>query len=1269
MGWLEDLIGVTPQGQNGFEDWMTPPDFSFAMPDFGQIQQGGLDISKLISPFQYDEPFQPQNALQGPMDIYHGLMRPFGSGKELVDQSVGLLTDNTPLEVSGPNEAGQVAYNINKEIPLSPANALDQLGNLGGTPGETFMDKLGSGIYGMATDPMTYALPEAPGALFAPGMVEQVSSGLQQGGPEGYADALLGAGGLGLIGLGHANDLREGFNNLADVTRPGQEGSIKNPFSSEEPIRIKSQAELDLEHEQLFNLPSISDLEPMTSGEIEASNRLQRDAEYKAKMTEIMGKIDSYDKQQLDYYLSHPEQPKVEIPIEESPKVVDPNQPVQSNPLALLDKFEAQAARDFGPEWKTQAPGDVLDVWDKYINKANEFSNPTPKVEGPKYSSYGESILAGLDQLDNQNQALEVIPPEATSTKINIPIADKAILIPFSKDGKIAGYEWNINGKPVGEFATREEALANRPAANEHLDEAYQPFPEDIAKVIPREQAPVVSKIARSGADNEVIIRFDPTDKPLTMAEVNGLFPDAQIAKYGNDAFLDSPGQQKFKLYFKDKAGADAALSAFGENTPIRDLGSKVDKSDVIGKAEPDTSALNSHVEEMKAKYGDRAWRNKMTPSENTKFQTLQNEVAGISKPILPEIQSAKAFDQTNLKPERAYLPPAEPPIKIPEPPKSSKPEPPLQQLNKLSALDSAVKPTGSNLEHINKDIGERVKAYDKLHEEAASKDIYTVREATQGVNKAGEQKIIRFLDGEKVVLDSHEMQVATKLRKMLDDVATRAEAEQVLVGYRKGYFPRKYADRWEWETSPSAFKGKDAPYGNLEKSRTTNKENFRRDFKVLEEYANDANRRIAEAKYLGKDLNLVTGKQFTGDRNTVNYLNKALGRLTGRSNLSGDISTRVSRTFDIGRKITALGDLTFAALYQPGQITATASQVGFRRALRGVVETMKNYGGEKLNATRSGALWPNISHEVSKAMGSHGYMHGIPTLDAAMRVHANVTGRLLVEDALNGNSYAKRQIESLGLDLKDPNIVDQAGKAISDKTQLRTGTLDMPLWTHSPYGKIASQYSSFAYAHTKMVMDMFKHPVQNLGQIARFAAIGVMAGEGVADLREAIKALIPGKGEDDDVVRRMIEAAAGENFDNKSWARKLQAATRSKRISFDNPAWRAVQNLSMIGGAGIFQSIAEKATSGEYWQIPLGPMGSLGIDTAEAARKDIGKIGSGDYRFKESQRNLLKNAPIPFVSGNKLANYVLPPNEWYLNPDLQINLDDYFGGTKVQAP
>jgi hypothetical protein len=150
-----------------------------------------------------------------------------------------------------------------------------------------------------------------------------------------------------------------------------------------------------------------------------------------------------------------------------------------------------------------------------------------------------------------------------------------ALLMPFSKAGKTVAYQWETPGEKVlsGEFATREEAIANRPAGHEHLDDGYQPLPEDVAAVKPRATPPELEVVRRSGGNDEVVLRFAPSSPPLSMAEVNSMFPKARISRLGLDTVLDSAGAQKFRLTFPDAASAKTALGAFGPDVQIGAIG------------------------------------------------------------------------------------------------------------------------------------------------------------------------------------------------------------------------------------------------------------------------------------------------------------------------------------------------------------------------------------------------------------------------------------------------------------------------------------------------------------------------------------------------------------------------------------------------------------------------------------------------------------------------------------------------------------------------
>ena len=147
-----------------------------------------------------------------------------------------------------------------------------------------------------------------------------------------------------------------------------------------------------------------------------------------------------------------------------------------------------------------------------------------------------------------------------------------AILVPWSRrrsDGSFeTGFQWETpGGKQLsGSFGSEALALKNKPNAQRHLDEAYQPFAADVQSVKPRAEPPRLNMVRGSGRPEEVVLKFDKTDKPLSLAEVKALFPKSTIEKLGLDAVFDAPGTQKFRLSFESVAEAQAAQKAFGVN-------------------------------------------------------------------------------------------------------------------------------------------------------------------------------------------------------------------------------------------------------------------------------------------------------------------------------------------------------------------------------------------------------------------------------------------------------------------------------------------------------------------------------------------------------------------------------------------------------------------------------------------------------------------------------------------------------------------------------
>jgi len=236
-------------------------------------------------------------------------------------------------------------------------------------------------------------------------------------------------------------------------------------------------------------------------------------------------------------------------------------------------------------------------------------------------------------------------------------------------------------------------------------------------------------------------------------------------------------------------------------------------------------------------------------------------------------------------------------------------------------------------------------------------------------------------------------------------------------------------------------------------------------------------------------------------------------------------------------------------------------------RSLEAARDMTKNQRQIGLRALKASALTPDIGIEALGAVRGKwtggGYMHGIPTMDKAMRVHAFRVGELLHRDAVSGNKGALKSLERLGIKDASKATPDQVGKLLSDKTQFRTGTLDLPLWSSSPLGRTATMYTGFMYQHTKFAMGLWRNPIKNAAAIARFAVIGSVAGEAVNDIRSGAK---------------FQNILGNEKFKRKEadWIDVL----KNKRIPLTSPLKREIQNLAILGGIGVFQTYIERLNS-----------------------------------------------------------------------------------------
>lgn len=558
-------------------------------------------------------------------------------------------------------------------------------------------------------------------------------------------------------------------------------------------------------------------------------------------------------------------------------------------------------------------------------------------------------------------------------------------------------------------------------------------------------------------------------------------------------------------------------------------------------------------------------------------------------------------------------------------------------EANSLEHWRRAILPVSENLTRVHPWLGKVFEKYVHDTEIPASRLLADTHELRKTLDKKETREVIDILDGAKQPETASSPKVkeaAEKYRGILDKIWSDAEAGGVVTPDQKrdSYFPHKFEGTWEKEPLRKAQRNKSkklAADPHLEKGRRGDLAGYRRDLDVLDEYIVDAHKRISYVQNFGKNRKIL--KKFFDknpvDPTTQKWIDRNIDRAFGKT----------ERTpFDKGaaavRHVQSLSDLGLAALYQPVQAVNTSIYAGIGKSAKAVIRMVKDYPKEMHDAIRSGALFPDLSQEIRQgAIGSktgiknralHKFMWGINTADKLTRIHANTAGKIIVEGALKGDRGAIKDLAALGIkDLKDPEAFLKAGKALSDKALFKTGSLEIPGWTSSSYGKLAIQYSRFQYRHSLFVRDLFKEARQGNWRPLSRAVIAMgttMQGMGEllsttkAGLKEAANQASDGKFEP----RKIWETAVGkpkQGKDETEWTDIFS----NKKIPWNHPAYRALQNVMTWGGAGLFQAMIERAFRGRdpyraTTGMLLGPVGSSAADLSAAL---ISSLKKRDWR------------------------------------------------------
>lgn len=565
------------------------------------------------------------------------------------------------------------------------------------------------------------------------------------------------------------------------------------------------------------------------------------------------------------------------------------------------------------------------------------------------------------------------------------------------------------------------------------------------------------------------------------------------------------------------------------------------------------------------------------------------------------------------------------------------------------------------------KDASARIDTANNNAERFAGGAVADFNAATKGLSPKSVENTLRFLDGQQVALNETEAAAAAKIKPILDQVATSAQgsnlqirtplgekvpfhpienyiphtidltklkANQELTAqhlFQTGQFPDLQA-----ATAFASDVSKGTPvyeayqrhfpmktpvrFGNLEMARILDwpKEVLRYDKNVIPQYLSGAYQRISQAQQFGPD-NEMLNEMLTniakegGDPHVAeNILNRNLGlEQTNRALAEG-----------VGaiKQLQATTKLGLSAISNAGQSVNTATALGVRPTIEGFAQALKPEGREF--ALRTGAVLDSTLQELRNEQMGKGPMEkltapGFGTVEKFNRTVAANAGKQFAQDrfaALIKNPADKRAIADLskiGVDaqaalqkgaLSEEDLL-RAGQGAVNLTQFKTRPIDLPPSWSDTWGKLLSQFKSFAFKQGEFLKNEVINPARqgNVAPLSKYLILSLVVGEGIGDLKALVR----------------------------------------NRTRPTNLGERLADNVASAGGFGVVQDAINAAQRGQdaMLQFIAGP-----------TLTDIGKVGGAlglatQGKPKELNKFLLRNIP---VVGQPLANTVYPPNQAY---------------------
>ena len=553
-----------------------------------------------------------------------------------------------------------------------------------------------------------------------------------------------------------------------------------------------------------------------------------------------------------------------------------------------------------------------------------------------------------------------------------------------------------------------------------------------------------------------------------------------------------------------------------------------------------------------------------------------------------------------------------------------------------VSAVENVLRKQGKS----GGELATRIRQARELSERGAGENVYQIKQVLKGLTDDEIKIFSDVVEGKVTTTSKNLLNAVSKWQSISDDVAKKAQEFGLTIKNpktgvempfqpRKNFFPhfvpediianakskkaalQKLVDSgWaksmaEAETKFEQYLSRVVKrrYGNLEFARDIDIPLYEKDpRKALIKYIEGAYGRLADTQMFGAndDVAYKLVDQIAKEGGDAEFARKAIDTVLGKLPVD-EFTNKITKGLTGFQTITKLG---LAAPMNLSQNTSTAMATRADIMIKQLVKSFKGTSRQAQQefAERAGVILNNSMDDFLKQIGGDQKITskflrkvGFTLSEKYNRVIAANAGKEHLISLVNRfvknpkNQNLRRAIEYLGVNpdkiLKQgmATIDDQitAARHIVESTQFKTDAFDLPLAASSPWGKVWTQFKSFAYKQTKF-----------LGQHSKRVGQEAMKGN-FAPLTNTL------------ITMGLVSPVIGEVV------RDVRAMLSNKKRT-DEGLERYLNNVFTAVSLGLMSDVGTLIT-GKYG--PGGFIGTLGGPTASDA-----------YKGKEAISSLLKD-------------------------------------------